>query len=151
MEYVQCEQGYAVQVRHIISTSEHFWYKWSTSSVWIRYRVQARHIIKCWKREALIHCTITGQIFHAFDELYLLIISVFNTTGNVIWFPSQESTRVENFLVLTFITFCHKYWYWSWVTLLSHWQGALGMLHLKKVAWVFLLVSNQESIGFCVL
>ena len=27
MEYVQCEQGYAVQVRHIISTSEHFWYK----------------------------------------------------------------------------------------------------------------------------
>ena len=25
----------------------------------------------------------TGQIFPAFDELYLLIISVFNTTGNV--------------------------------------------------------------------
>ena len=24
MEYVQCEQGYAVQVRHIISTNEHF-------------------------------------------------------------------------------------------------------------------------------
>ena len=50
-----------------------------------------------------------GQIFHAFDELYLLIISVFNTTGNVMCFPSQESTRVQNFLVLTFITFCHKY------------------------------------------
>ena len=58
MDYVQCEQGYAVQVRHIISTNEHFWYKWSTSSVWVRYRVQARHIIKYWKREALIHCTI---------------------------------------------------------------------------------------------
>ena len=56
-----------------------------------------------------------------------------------------------NFLVLKFVTFCHKYWYWSWVTLVSHWQEALGMLHLKTVAWVFLLVSNQESIGFCVL
>ena len=29
-----------------------------------------------------------GQIFPAFDELYLLIISVFNTTGNVMYFPS---------------------------------------------------------------
>ena len=29
----------------------------------------------------------TGQIFPAFDELYLLIISVFNTTGNVMYFP----------------------------------------------------------------
>ena len=29
------------------------------------------------------NCTITGMIFNAFDELYLLIISVFNTTGNV--------------------------------------------------------------------
>ena len=47
--------------------------------------------------------------------------------------------------------FWHKHWYWSWVTLVSHWQEALGMLQLKTVAWVFLLVSNQESIGFCVL
>ena len=30
----------------------------------------------------------TGQIFPAFDELYLLMISVFNTTGNVMYFPS---------------------------------------------------------------
>ena len=30
----------------------------------------------------------TGQIFPSFDELYLLIISVFNTTGNVMYFPS---------------------------------------------------------------
>ena len=30
----------------------------------------------------------TGQIFPAFDELYLLIIPVFNTTGNVMYFPS---------------------------------------------------------------
>ena len=30
----------------------------------------------------------TGQIFPVFDELYLLIISVFNTTGNVMYFPS---------------------------------------------------------------
>ena len=73
-------------------------------------KMQARHIIKCWKREALIHCTIHWpDISDAFDELYLLIISVFNTTGNVMCFPSQESARVQNFLVLTFITFCHKY------------------------------------------
>ena len=53
----------------------------------------------------------TGQIFLSFDELHLLIISVFNTTGNVMYFHSKESTRVQNFLVLTctFITFCHKY------------------------------------------
>ena len=49
--------------------------------------MQARHIIKCWKKEALI-VKYTGQIFPAFDELYMLIISVFNTTGNVINFPS---------------------------------------------------------------
>ena len=30
----------------------------------------------------------TGQIFPAFDQLYLLILSVFNTTGNVMYFPS---------------------------------------------------------------
>ena len=30
----------------------------------------------------------TGQIFSSFDKLYLLIISVFNTTGNVMYFPS---------------------------------------------------------------
>ena len=30
----------------------------------------------------------TGQIFPSFDELYLLIIFVFNTTGNVMYFPS---------------------------------------------------------------
>ena len=30
----------------------------------------------------------TGQIFPSFDEQYLLIISVFNTTGNVMYFPS---------------------------------------------------------------
>ena len=29
-----------------------------------------------------------GQIFSSFDELYLFIISVFNTTGNVMYFPS---------------------------------------------------------------
>ena len=39
------------------------------------------------KREALI-VKYTGQIFPAFDELYLLIISVFDTTGNVMNFPS---------------------------------------------------------------
>ena len=30
----------------------------------------------------------TGHIFPAFNELYLLIISVFNTIGNVMYFPS---------------------------------------------------------------
>ena len=29
----------------------------------------------------------TGSIFPAFDGLYLLIIPVFNTTGNVMYFP----------------------------------------------------------------
>ena len=38
MEYVQYEQGYTVQVRHIISTNEDFWYKVkcivSTNKIW---------------------------------------------------------------------------------------------------------------------
>ena len=34
------------------------------------------------------YCKYTGLIFPAFDELYLLIISVFNTAGNVMYFPS---------------------------------------------------------------
>ena len=39
------------------------------------------------KGQALI-VPYTGLIFPAFDELYLLIIPVFNTTGNVMYFPS---------------------------------------------------------------
>ena len=61
-----------VQVKHIISMNK------------IQSAGKAHHqMLENWKREALIHCTITGQICNAFDELYLLIISVFNTTGNV--------------------------------------------------------------------
>ena len=58
-----------VQVKHIISMNK------------IQSAGKAHH--QMLEREALIHCTITGQIFNAFDELYLLIISVFNTTENV--------------------------------------------------------------------
>ena len=78
MEHVQYEQGYAVQVRHIISTNEDFWYKWRAG--------KARHQVL--EKGATYFVQYTGQIFPAFDELYLLIISVFNTTGNVMYFPS---------------------------------------------------------------
>ena len=83
MEHVRYEQGYAVQARHIIITNEDC----VKCIISIRYGVQARHIINCWKRKVLI-VKYTVQIFPAFDELYLLIISVFNTTANVMYFIS---------------------------------------------------------------
>ena len=88
MEYVQYEQGCTVQVRHIISTNEDFWYKVKCiiSMNKIRSAGKAHHQV-LEKGQALIVQYI-GSIFPAFDELYLLIIPVFNTTGNVMYFPS---------------------------------------------------------------
>ena len=60
-----------VQVKHIISMNK------------IQSAGKAHHQMLEKGGTWYIHCTITGQIFHAFDELYLPIISVFNTTGNV--------------------------------------------------------------------
>ena len=42
----------------------------------------------------------TGQIFPAFDELYLLIISVFNTTGMLCTFPVKSPPGCKIFLYL---------------------------------------------------
>ena len=85
---VQYEQGYTVQVRHIISTNEDFWYKVkciiSMNKIWSAGK--AHHQV-LEKGEALI-VQYNGLIFPAFDKLYLLIIPVFNTTGNVMYFPS---------------------------------------------------------------
>ena len=39
------------------------------------------------EKEGTYFVQYTGQIFPASDELYLLIISVLNTTGNVMCFP----------------------------------------------------------------
>ena len=58
-----------MQARHIISTNED-WYK-SPHQV---LEKGGTYFI--------------GEIFSAFDELYLLRISVFNTTRNVMHFPS---------------------------------------------------------------
>ena len=42
----------------------------------------------------------TGQMFPSFDELYLVIISAFNTTGNVMYFPvkSQPGYKISLYL-----------------------------------------------------
>ena len=92
MEYVQYEQGYTVQVRHIISTNEDLWHKVKCITVRSagKYGVwsagKAHHQV-LEKGQALI-VQYSGSIFPAFDELYLLIIPVFNTIGNVMYFPS---------------------------------------------------------------
>ena len=82
MEYVQYEQGYTVQVRHIISSNEDF-----RNKVKCIISMNKAHHQVLEKGQALI-VPYTGSIFPAFDELYLLIIPVFNTTGNVMYFPS---------------------------------------------------------------
>ena len=90
MEYVQYEQGYTVQERHIISTNEDFWYKVkciiSKNKIWSAGK--AHHQFCFLKKGQALIVQYTGSIFPASDELYLLIIPVFNTTGNVMYFPS---------------------------------------------------------------
>ena len=88
MEYVQYEQGYTVQVRHIFSTNEDFWYK--VKSIISMSKISSAgkaHYQVLEKGQALI-VQYTGSIFPVFDELYLLIIPVFITTGNVMYFLS---------------------------------------------------------------
>ena len=67
MEYVQYEQGYTVQVRHIISTNEDFWYKVkciiSMNKIWSAGKAH-HQVLK--KGQALI------VQYTAFDELYFL-------------------------------------------------------------------------------
>ena len=66
-----------VQVKHIISMNK------------IQSAGKAHHqMLEKGGTCTLYNTQYTGQIFHAFDELYLLIVSVFNTTGNVMCFPS---------------------------------------------------------------
>ena len=76
---IQYKLGISSVPMRIFGTSEvHNQYKiWSTG--------KAHHQVL--EKGALI-VKYTGQIFPAFDELYLLIISVFNTTGNVMNFLS---------------------------------------------------------------
>ena len=86
MEYVQYEQGYTVQVRH---TNEDFLVQ---SEVHHQYEqdMECRQgtSSNVGKGSGTNIVPYTGSIFPAFDELYLLIIPVFNTTGHVMYFPS---------------------------------------------------------------
>ena len=71
MEYVQYEQGYTVQVRHIISTNEDFWYKvkciismnriWSAGKAHHQVLERVRHLLYntlAWYFLLLMNCTL---------------------------------------------------------------------------------------------
>ena len=89
MEYVQYEQGCAD------CTSEAYHqYQWGFL-VQVKCIISMNRILSASKAHNQVlekggtyFVQYTGQIFPAFDELYLLIMSVFNTTGNGMYFPS---------------------------------------------------------------